>query len=743
MPPAPKSPVAPLAQGTLKPVANISLPNTNGAMLQKPMVAPSVNNQQPMTLTQAITYAKSNPTSDFANTLGGFIQRGDADQQAMQEGIDLSFAGRPSLQDMYSTHLNKNGVTMPDDSPLATLQKGYMDLINKASDNTAQQQKEAGQKIESSVTEGAQKIADDDAAADHGNDPEALLHAAEVPLGVASGAVQGIFAPITGIIQAISDKASDNSAVQEFAEKGTGPLLDLYDQLQSKIDEISKAHPEAAQNIGDSANVLLAALGGDETAAGKADVGAAQDATANAAREAAVGPPGGPPGGAMGAIRDAAGALADTVAKTAQDIGGGIAKIGETTRAGVTAPVKLVGRSAKSVYSNVYGLPADTTDFLLKHPQFATPEALGQESLANLGKEVEGKIAEKSVDVPKVADIAEEVKGGLQKKMQAVNEHALEYTKIANQNKAINVDKNWLSDQMQNKKIAGVEIDAKGRVTHGDADAAIRPSSSPEGARALQDLWDTWGPIFQSGKMTYKQFLSFRQDLAQIADYKGGVDTALEKSAHAIRDKFNTTYRKKLPGMQDLDAEHTRLERDLESSLTGLATIDKTSGLPKIKMNEGAASNILNADKETKGELTNRLENISSGITKKIQQRNAFADKYSDIVDENGKLKENALGNIKNSINFTKDLKLDKLKELMPEITDRIRRVKAAEDFHAALGPKAGLYGRQGIAATGALIGHSIIPFVGAVPGWLAGMYAASPEMGLRVLRAMAKMKGN
>lgn len=727
MPPTPKT-VAPLAQGTLKPVANISLPNANGAMLQKPMTAPSVNNQQPMTLTQAIAYAKSNPTSDFANTLGGFIQRGDADQQAMQEGVDLSFAGRPSLQDMYTSHLNKNGVVMPAETPIEKLKGGYMDLINKAADNTVQQQKEGAQKIKSSVTEGADKIAVDEAGADHGDNPEALLHAAEVPLGAASGAVQAIFAPITGIIQAISDKASDSTAVQEFSEKGTGPILDLYDQLESKISDVSKSHPEAAQNLGDAANVLLATLGGDETAVGKADVGEAGTATAKAVTDA---------------VEQAKEGVQAAVEKTskagesATDQVGGAANDLKNKVASIPAVIKKTvgdqtGGALKSAYSQIYGLPPEDIDFLLKHPEYATPEALSHASIANLGTEVEAKIGEGAKDIPKVADIAEEVKGGLQKKMQAVNEHAQEYTKLANQNKQIKVDPNWLADKLQDKKIAGVKIGEKGHIEHGDADSAIRASSSPEGARAMQDLWDTWGPVFQGGKMTYKQFLSFRQDLAQIADYKGGVDTTLEKAAHAIRDKFNTEYRKNIPGMDKLDAEHTRLERDLEASLPSIGTIDKTAGLPKIKLNEGAASNMLNAGKETRGELAARLENIAPGITGKIKQRNEFADKYSDIVDESGKLRDNALGNIKNSLNFAKDLKLQKLEKLMPGIGDKLRLIKAAENFHGTLGLKPGKYA-SGAAVSQILTGN---PFVG-----LAAMAATNPSIGLRILRTIAKAK--
>lgn len=50
------------------------------------------------TLRQLIDYAKANPDSEVANDLGRAIQKGLYDEKAKQEGIDLSFAGRPGLQ---------------------------------------------------------------------------------------------------------------------------------------------------------------------------------------------------------------------------------------------------------------------------------------------------------------------------------------------------------------------------------------------------------------------------------------------------------------------------------------------------------------------------------------------------------------------------------------------------------------------------------------------------------------------
>lgn len=830
MPPAPASSVAPLSAGTL----NLQQTTENNPKIQLPpgggfgaIASPASTPQQGITLRQAILQAKANPTSEFAGTLGKFLVNGDADMQAMKEGIDLSFAGRPSLQQMYSDHLTKNNVQMPGDSPLETLRNGFMDLINKAGDDTVEQQKEGTQKIESSIEEGAQKESDnatrafvspgspESRAPVNPEDEKSLAGAAEAGLGTASGAVQGIFAPITGIIQAISDKAADTDAVQEFAEHGTGPLLDLYDQLDSKIKEISTAHPEAARNTGDAANVLLSMLGG-ESGAGEADVGAAGAKTAQTVSEAAQGAK-----ETVQAAAESAGKASTQVGKTITDTASAAGNKLEGAKTAIGGQVPL---TAKGIFSKIYRLPPEDIDFLTSHPEYANHEALSAASIHNLGREVEGEIAKaKSVipnpsdlaeevrsaaleksgkimsDTPKPEDLTEEVRQGLQKKIQALNEHAKLYNTFGNDalpgvaRKGVNIDPNWLADTLQ--KEVGVKVheganNPKSGQIEATGESKVNDSSSPGGLQRLQNLFREWQPIFSKGKISRATFLKFRQDLAAMADYQGGLDTNMKQAAHRIRDNFNTTYRKQIPGLDKIDAEHTRMERDLEDSVTGVATVDKSSGSPKIKMNEGAASNILNGTKDTKTEFAKRLESIVPGITskiKKIEDANAqvsrltqglidekgnltdtatgkiagakgagkdvlakrleslvpgigekiskmndFKDAWKSLVDEGGNLRENALHNIKNSLNSGKDIRLEKLETLMPGITKRLQHVRAAENFNAAMKGVPGSYVGAG-AISQIFTGNPLLGLSYAV--------ATQPNVGLKILQAIGKAK--
>lgn len=669
-------------------------------------------------LATLISYSKANPTSSIANLAKQYITSGAYDQQALKEGTDLSWAGRPSLSDMQEQ-------TKPAVEKIAdTIEKPITDLASDAADKDAEQLKEAGQGIEQGVLTNAGK---ESAESEQGDIPAEVGTDLETLDDTASGAVQGIFAPVTGLVQAISDKLSDQGAVQDFANgnKTTGGILDLYDQLGNKINELSAAHPETAKNIGNAANILLSTMGG-ETEAGEgvlnADVGDAANQTVKSAAESAA-------QGSKVAAEAAQGAK-ESVINTAKGIKTGTAE----SAGGTIAKAAPFGKFALAQYT---GLSPESIDFFAKNPEVATPEAISTASLHNLGKDVESAIgAERSASVPSPADLAGEVKDKLTSKSQELREHAFKYP--TGSNSAINtekgivkVDPDWLRDQMQNKEIAGVDIDKEGRVTHGDADSKINPADSPTGARRMQDLWDTWGPKFATGKMTRPDFIRFRQSLAGMANYGGAFDDVLNKSADAIRSNFNKEYRSQIPGLEKLDKNHTQMTRDFEDSMKGLAVKDPVTG--EIKMQDDAASRILNATKNTKDEFGQRLEKLAPGILSKVQKAKDFSNDWSKIVDENGHLKENALNDIKNSVNSGRDIRLQKLEGIMPGVTKRIQFIKAAEDYNNAMGQKVGTYVRGGLGLTLAL--HNPVLGIGA-------LMTANPRAGLMVLRAIGKMSG-
>lgn len=147
-------------------------------------------------------------------------------------------------------------------------------------DLSANQYQQSGQKIVSSVTEGAKKIAEGTQKGGLGGAGQAGEGVLQAGLGTAAGAVQGIFAPMTAILQKALSTAPGKVAVKalNFGNPGLdaqgNPKLDAAGaQVQSPaekaISDWAKVHPDAARNLMDAFTVGTAAIGGNEAILGK------------------------------------------------------------------------------------------------------------------------------------------------------------------------------------------------------------------------------------------------------------------------------------------------------------------------------------------------------------------------------------------------------------------------------------------------------------------------------------------
>lgn len=156
---------------------------------------------------------------------------------------------------------------------------------------------------------------------------------------------------------------------------------------------------------------------------------------------------------------------------------------------------------------------------------------------------------------------------------------------------------------------------------------------------ALQKTYNLWRPAFSKGYLTNEEFLNFRQDMAKLAkmDREIGKSDALENLSGIIRGRFNTAYRKQIPGLEALDKDFASQISDLKRLKAGFIT--------------------------KQGELN--------------------------------------INRIANAVGKGKDLDLARLEEIIPGITQKIKIVKAIEDIQDAKGQKVGTYARGGLAAIG------------------------------------------
>ena len=261
------------------------------------------------------------------------------------------------------------------------------------------------------------------------------------------------------------------------------------------------------------------------------------------------------------------------VEKMAQTVGEGVS---QSTRFGV---------------SRATGLQPDTVTQIQK-----SPESFTKENMAKIDR----------------AGLADEVKSRLDKRIEDMSDTGAGYAEIRRTGAPVAVDRNWLDDTI--RETTGIDI-KKGQLST-TGSASVRESRD---VRALQNLYDLWKPVFSKGQMTADELLNFRSDLAGMAKFDREISksSALENLSGVMRGKFNTEYRNKVKGLEELDANFSSMSNELKTLRKGI--IDSQGNLTD-------SNRIANATGKGKDKLLSRLEEISPGISEKIKTMKAIED---------------------------------------------------------------------------------------------------------------------
>lgn len=166
------------------------------------------------------------------------------------------------------------------------------------------------------------------------------------------------------------------------------------------------------------------------------------------------------------------------------------------------------------------------------------------------------------------------------------------------------------------KKTTGLTLDKEGKLqTSGSA--SIR---DPKDVRALQNLLDTWKPVFEKGKMTTTEYLNFRSDLGKLSKFDREISRsqALENLAKQMYGDFNSTYRQQIPGLAELDESFSTQKQALKEMTKGL--VDKNGNLTDSGLTKIARAT------ENRPQLMAQLEKIDPNISKKIKILQAAED---------------------------------------------------------------------------------------------------------------------
>lgn len=220
----------------------------------------------------------------------------------------------------------------------------------------------------------------------------------------------------------------------------------------------------------------------------------------------------------------------------------------------------------------------------------------------------------------------------------AVREGGAAYKTIATGGDVIKAPENWIQDVLT-KGTSAVEAGSKdipfglklenipGDIVKGTPDTLKVTADTnsftrnPSDIAAIQHFVDTWG---SKTDFTPKEFLNMRSDLSALSKFgkEIGRNDAAELVSKALRADANKTMRPQIRGLKNLDETQAPIiERYNQVKKDFL-----TTGPNGYEFKPGAINKIANATGKGKDVLLQRMEQISPGITKRIQIMKAIED---------------------------------------------------------------------------------------------------------------------
>lgn len=205
-------------------------------------------------------------------------------------------------------------------------------------------------------------------------------------------------------------------------------------------------------------------------------------------------------------------------------------------------------------------------------------------------------------------------------------------------------------DSLDNILRDTLKVDVKDGVISANSDSLLRNSTD---ISKLQGVYNTYKTDFLNDSMNSNRLLNLRSDLGKIAFNDLGIkNTDVAQLTAKVRGVLNDTYRQQVPGLQELDSQYESKINNLNDLQDGL--VYKT-GSSKGDLKTSFINKALKAAKTGDTETLNQLEEISPGITKRLQVNQAIKDlgnAYSPVslVEKAGTAGALLTGNVKGAI---------------------------------------------------------------------------------------------
>jgi hypothetical protein len=181
------------------------------------------------------------------------------------------------------------------------------------------------------------------------------------------------------------------------------------------------------------------------------------------------------------------------------------------------------------------------------------------------------------------------------------------YDGIRQSGGTIAVPENFIPSVLQKY---GFSINGDGKII-ADSNSLTR---NPTDINALQNFVDNWK---DKATMTPNEFLNMRKDVTGIAKFGKDIGTNADAQtvARDIRVQMNNTMRPQVPYLKELDATYA-------PEKTATLAMQKEFFTKDGELKDSVANKVANATKSGREQVLARLENISPGITKRIEMLN-------------------------------------------------------------------------------------------------------------------------
>jgi hypothetical protein len=289
-----------------------------------------------------------------------------------------------------------------------------------------------------------------------------------------------------------------------------------------------------------------------------------------------------------------------------------ISKVGETIN-----PVRQALPLAKKIVSG-------TGNFIKKTANFATAQSTGlnPQTINQIIKTPGAFSAEEAAKLDR-GTLANQVKTAIDTRLTDLSETGSHYQTIRDSGAATSIPQGTFQSVL-NKY--GLKLDDAGKIIRDRASVPMKPGD----VSALQDFLDVYG---KEGDLNANEFLNTRKAAAAIADFDATKSDIANKIGEDLYGTLNDVARKKIDGLEALDAQYS----------------------PEVK------------------------------LLKQIKK---------DYLAPDGSLKDGAINKIANLTGKGKDKVVARLEQIVPDIKEQVNILKSIEDIEVTKGQKVGTYMR-------------------------------------------------